>query len=218
MKWSRYYKIDILWNFLFGFPGETEEQYNRMLALIPSLYHFQPPTTTRCIRLDRYSPYFIETVNKLKDNVTADFTGFKPSVAYKYIYPSNWNIDNLAYYFEGKAKTFVKKETYRKLIKKTQIWRDLWEAEDKPSLVFKKGFRYGNIIDNRAKKARAYELEGDAFKVASLLEESFLTFDLIRQKSKIRKNILQDILDLFIEHRLAIKTDNVYFWLPFPDH
>lgn len=58
LKWSVYYPVTVLWNILLGFPGETNEDYQCQLDLIPSLVHLQPPEATGNFWLQRVSPYF----------------------------------------------------------------------------------------------------------------------------------------------------------------
>ena len=39
LKWSFYYRVVVSWNIFLGFPGETNEDYQRQIELIPSLFH-----------------------------------------------------------------------------------------------------------------------------------------------------------------------------------
>lgn len=50
--------IRVTWNLLHGIPGETEECYARMIALLPKLFHLPPPLGPNAIQLHRFSPYF----------------------------------------------------------------------------------------------------------------------------------------------------------------
>ncbi|KYF78042.1 hypothetical protein BE11_22530 [Sorangium cellulosum] len=58
LKWSKELGIDVQWNILWGFPGETAEGYAETARLIPLLVHLQPPASVPPIRLDRFSPNF----------------------------------------------------------------------------------------------------------------------------------------------------------------
>lgn len=46
----------VLWNFIFGFPGETPEAYAEMARTVPLLHHLTPPVGATPLRLDRFSP------------------------------------------------------------------------------------------------------------------------------------------------------------------
>lgn len=60
LRWSREMGLHVAWNMLFGFPGEPPAEYAKVARLIPKLHHLQPPVATVQIRMDRYSPNFME--------------------------------------------------------------------------------------------------------------------------------------------------------------
>ena len=43
LRWSQYYGIHVSWNILWGFPGETQQDYAEQAAVIPDLFHLPPP-------------------------------------------------------------------------------------------------------------------------------------------------------------------------------
>ena len=46
------------WNYLYGFPGERDEHYRRIIAQMPALVHLRPPVSSTRILLERFSPNF----------------------------------------------------------------------------------------------------------------------------------------------------------------
>jgi hypothetical protein len=50
--------VRVEWNFLYGFPGETGEQYARIARIAPRLFHLNAPGGAGRVRADRFSPYF----------------------------------------------------------------------------------------------------------------------------------------------------------------
>ncbi len=81
LKWSYNYGIWVIWNHLYGAPGDKPEWYEKIADWLPLIMHLQPPTTggmTR-IRYDRFSPYFNQ----------AEAFGLKlvPYWAYGHTYP-----------------------------------------------------------------------------------------------------------------------------------
>lgn len=94
LKWAQEYGISVEWNILYGFPGETPEDYRRMLEMLPALRFLRPPYATGPIRLDRFSPYH---------NAPADFglINVRPLGTYRYLYPfDDESLNRIAYYFE----------------------------------------------------------------------------------------------------------------------
>ena len=60
LKWARTYGIWVIWNHLFGAPGDRPEWYEEIADWLPLIAHLQAPAgagLTR-IRYDRFSPYF----------------------------------------------------------------------------------------------------------------------------------------------------------------
>lgn len=58
LKWCQIYDIKVVWNVLYGFPGEDPKEYDQMALIIPSLIHFDPPTVAQPMTLVKHSPYY----------------------------------------------------------------------------------------------------------------------------------------------------------------
>lgn len=94
LKWCREVGIDVEWNLLYGFPGETREEYRQCLDLLAGARGLEPPGACAPIRLDRFSPYFA-------DPAAHGFTAVRPMAAYSHLYPfPEASLQRIAYYFE----------------------------------------------------------------------------------------------------------------------
>ena len=94
LKWCREYGVVAEWNLLYGFPGETAEDYQQMLELLPSLRHLGAPTACGPLRLDRFSPYFERPAEFGLRNLRA-------IESYKHLYPLDAQaLSRISYYFE----------------------------------------------------------------------------------------------------------------------
>jgi magnesium-protoporphyrin IX monomethyl ester (oxidative) cyclase len=94
LKWAQEYGVFVAWNFLYGLPYETDEDYRVLTDWMPLIYHLQPPADgMNAIRFDRFSLYH---------NSQGDFDlDLRPSWAYKFNYPLNdADLNRLAVYFE----------------------------------------------------------------------------------------------------------------------
>src|SRR5262249_51568635 len=86
--------IQAMWNLLYGFPGESPEEYERQAELIPLLGHLRPPMTAGPFRLDRFSPMYMHAD-------AYGLSGIRPNFAYYYVYPmGRMDLERLAYHFE----------------------------------------------------------------------------------------------------------------------
>lgn len=94
LKWCKEFGIEPSWNILWGFPGEDPEEYRVMASVLPLLAHFTPPITAGAVRLDRFSPLYVQGEQNGVMNI-------RPYPAYSYVYPalSDESRANLAYYF-----------------------------------------------------------------------------------------------------------------------
>jgi ribosomal peptide maturation radical SAM protein 1 len=94
LKWCREYGVQPLWNLLYGFPGETAEDYAQTIEYIEAIWHLDPPTGHGPIRLDRFSPYHA---------APAEFgmVGIRPMEPFVHLYPFEpEQVMDIAYYFE----------------------------------------------------------------------------------------------------------------------
>jgi len=58
LRWSEEIGFEVLWNILYGFPGETADDYHQITRWIRAVTHLPPPTVITRFRLDRFSPMF----------------------------------------------------------------------------------------------------------------------------------------------------------------
>jgi magnesium-protoporphyrin IX monomethyl ester (oxidative) cyclase len=85
--------LNVTWNILYGFPGETEEEYRGLLGKFAALEHLQPPTGAWRIALERFSPHF--------EDPSQGFMFRRPAEIYDFIYqvPRN-ELYDLVYLFD----------------------------------------------------------------------------------------------------------------------
>lgn len=94
LKWCREYGVRPFWNLLYGFPGETAEDYARTTDLMRSIWHLDPPTAYGPIRLDRFSPYH-------RDPAAFGMRNVRPMEPFRHLYPfDDERVMGIAYYFE----------------------------------------------------------------------------------------------------------------------
>jgi ribosomal peptide maturation radical SAM protein 1 len=94
LKWCREFAIRPMWNLLYGFPREDPAEYAAMADFVASLHHLQPPEACGPVRLDRFSPMYLEADSFGLLNV-------RPYPAYELVYhlPQD-ELARLAYFFD----------------------------------------------------------------------------------------------------------------------
>lgn len=83
LKWLQEAGVTPYYNILVGFPGETEADYDEMVALLPALFHLTPPVRghSAIVSVHRFAPFF---------DRPADWgiAGVRPAWYYKHLIPS----------------------------------------------------------------------------------------------------------------------------------
>lgn len=93
LKWCLELGIEVEWNILWGFPGESTEAYETMADVVGGLTHLTPPHGGNPIRLDRFSPNFEEPER-------FGLTSIHPYPAYEHVYGLDRDtLARLAYFF-----------------------------------------------------------------------------------------------------------------------
>jgi len=94
LKWCREYGVKPIWNLLYGFPGETQADYEETRDLIEAIWHLDPPEAYGRLRLDRFSPYHGDPEGFGMENV-------RPKAPLLHLYPfPHDDVMEMAYYFD----------------------------------------------------------------------------------------------------------------------
>ena len=142
LRWARYYEIDVQWNLLWGFPGETELDYVEQAAGIPHLLHLQPPSSADRIWLERFSPLFSE-------HETCQISTRTPELSYRYVYPRDVNLAQVAYFFDYQPGADAPEAAYEDVQKAVNTWSTSWLADKQPSLTYWSAPHFVQIHDQR---------------------------------------------------------------------
>ena len=119
-----------LWNFLVGFPGESDAEYQELAAQIPYLEHLSPPQNgPSFLRVDRFSPYF-------KRSAAINFDAITPLEAYPFVYdlPPE-QLKRMAYFFQGHSTRLISSATHALLAQAIVHWREAYWNPDLPVLL-----------------------------------------------------------------------------------
>lgn len=111
LKFCAMYDIRANWILLFGFPGETQLEYDENYFACSQITHLAPPIVVSTIRIDRFSPNFMDPVGH-------GFTDIRPIPAYGEIYRSSVvDLNEIAYFFEPCPTTSLEFDTQQKRLR-----------------------------------------------------------------------------------------------------
>ena len=122
LKWCAEIGVWPFWNVLWGFPGESPADYERMAELIPWLHHLPPPVACGLLRLDRFSPNF-------ENSAELGFVDVRPFRSYGHIYPfPDRALANVAYYFDYGYADGRDPGTYTEAVKEAvATWKESFD-------------------------------------------------------------------------------------------
>jgi len=175
LKWCREFKVAVDWNILYGFPGETQQDYEQIMALLPAIRFLDPPTACGPIRLDRFSPYFVSPAAYGLVNV-------RPMASFAFLYPfSQETLNNIAYYFDFEyAKSVEPGNFATRTIEFAAQWK---QQPDRGSLdLVESGESHLTLVDTRNNEYRTFVLSG-------MEKAAYYFCDDMRTPSKIREHL-----------------------------
>lgn len=121
LRYARSCGLDLEWALLFGFPGDREEEYSKMLHLLPLIRHLQPPRDMQPLMLTSFSKYIL---------APGEFgiSGLQPAGAFNDVLPPHGDKEKLAYFFNGRFPSFARENPAEidALWREFQSWRSAW--------------------------------------------------------------------------------------------
>lgn len=107
--------IDPTWNLLYGFPGESEEDYKPMIAQLPHLVHLRPPQGAGRVVLTRFAPLF--------DDPALGMHNLGPPRSYQDVYRLPMEeLTDLVYGFQS-SETGIRPDTAEILEERVTAWQ-----------------------------------------------------------------------------------------------
>jgi ribosomal peptide maturation radical SAM protein 1 len=152
LKWAHYYRMQISWNVLTGFPGETEEDYRQQLAILPLVRHLPPPSGQTRISLERFSPFFFDP--------SFPVTNARPVDVYRFIYPEEQlDLREIAYFFHHEMGSTLPDDFHQELREQIAEWKSRWRRRPVPTLSYQRAPRWIQIMDRRAKEVEVHAFQ-----------------------------------------------------------
>jgi ribosomal peptide maturation radical SAM protein 1 len=206
MKWCKEYGVMADWNLLYGFPGETREDYRQTLHLLPQIRHLPPPTACGPVRMDRFSPYFQTPEQFGMRNV-------RPIKSYRHLYPfSPESRHNIAYYFDYDYEKGADPTGFADdVIRYAAAWQQ-YPEHGNVTAVEREGGKL-ILIDTRADRARPEltltGLEKDAYEYC---DEQHTAQSVARHLGQ-EENPVRGFLDSLVANKLMVTDGASYLSL-----
>lgn len=213
LKWAKEYGIRVSWNLIFGFPGESVDEYVRMNDLLLSISHFDGPGFSPLL-LERFSPYF-ESPESFGIRITG------PKEFYEYVYPLPKELlMDIAYDFSFEVEGREFHPIYREMQQRVVA---LWPPETGPAgpnrftLTYERGANFITIRDRRR------GLAPQTLTLTDVSADIYLACDAGAKKADLIKLAESDgrasgeavcaLLDALVAKRLMFEEDGTYLSL-----
>lgn len=210
LKWTTYYGMSNSYNILYGFPGETAEDYDRQADVLRKIPHLQPPYAICQARPDRGSPMF-------EDPETHSITMLRPSACYRHIYPPEYDLRRVSYYFEHQVGDILPPSGYEECLKLVEEWTERWHGPDRPTLRYVKTWDSVSVHDARNGHTRGYRYDDERAALYELCAESKSRAE-IEAAFEGDTSWVDGALAEFVDRDLVILLDDRYLALALPDN
>jgi ribosomal peptide maturation radical SAM protein 1 len=212
LRWATYYGIEVGWNILCGFPGETVADYDEQAELLRALVHLQPPIHCGRIHIDRFSPVF-------EDRESFEVRDLRPEPSYRYSMPASVDLTNAAYHFQGDLVGSLPDSAYAGTDAVVAEWKKLHDDDPQPTLTASWTSGLVHIDDARDPASPiTHVIEG------AVAELYLACFDEPRTAGALRTELgieapLDDVeaaLDRLCDRRLMLRDGNLFLALALP--
>lgn len=183
------YKIDVIWNYLYGFEEEEIGWYEEVVEIIPYLYHLQPPIARR-VWINKYSEEYYE-LERSNDSFfefqTIDFqTFFKITIREEFV------------------------DLYEKLCIAIECWRE--EYNHNCGLYIDVNKEDYIKISRIGRVNRVYELVGVKARIYNFFMKPRSMEEAVKELN-FNSIIIKSELDKLIEDKLILNLDEKYLSL-----
>lgn len=205
LKWAFGLGINVIWNILYGTPGEDKSEYAKMAKLIALISHLQPPVYgCMPINLVKFSPLFKERESLGIENV-------RPVEYYKEVFnlPEE-QIMKIAYYHEFGKNNAQNFNYVEPLINSVNKWHE--KVGEEQLFSINNGEQI-HICDTREIALNnRFTLNGLEKQIYSICD-SGSTLEVICQKMKVSESKVKNILNFLLENKLLLYIDGKYLSL-----
>jgi magnesium-protoporphyrin IX monomethyl ester (oxidative) cyclase len=121
LRWCAEERVKVSWNVIYDIPGDREDTYDCMTAMLPDLHHLQPPNGCSRMSLDRFSPFF-EQADRY------GITDVRPLAPFRYLYPfDEATVMGIASAFDYETSSEARRDRSQwELRQAVATWRREW--------------------------------------------------------------------------------------------
>lgn len=212
LRWCRFYGIEVAWNLIYGFPGESEEDCREQATVMPKLVHLDPPAGAGRIWMERFSPIF-------EDRPSYPTKWVSPEKELRFIYPPRVALDQLAYVFDYELDDTLPDSAFEELQKAVGAWKRLAEGDVKPSLTLHRAPDFIQIVDGRNPEiVNVHTFSGPLATLYEAVMEKPRSPRMIVESAELGYAVeeVEEALEEFALRDLVVRDGNLFLALALP--
>jgi ribosomal peptide maturation radical SAM protein 1 len=212
LRWSRHYGVSVGWNILWGFPGETRDDYDRQAETLAAIRHLEPPGGCGRIWVERFSPIFF-------DRASFPARSLRPEASYGHVYPATLDHERIAYFFECELEGVLPDGTFEATARLIDEWQKAWRAPERPSLTYWSAGDFLQVEDRRDPATPGtYTFEGDLATLYRACSDRPLPASALARMLPSEPPVeeVEEAMDGFCAHGLAMRDGNLFLSLALP--
>jgi hypothetical protein len=194
LKFCMEANINVVWNFLYGFPEETDSHIDENIALINKILHLRPPKNVLMVRNEYLSDYYY--ADRFEIDYNDSSTGFCPSFNIKEKRNSNRN----------------KRNNLIKLIND-------WQLNNYYKLEYSIGPDFVKIIKSGPTDSVVFvliEWQGFLFLECKQIVNIGKLYNNVKNKYRINKATFYDYIKFLVFHNIVLKEGDNLLSLAIP--
>jgi hypothetical protein len=154
----------IHYNLIYGFPSDTESEYQTMSHALRRLVHLQPPSTHLEVQITRYAPYQVAPERYGLAASTYEFS-YDLIFSREFLDAQRFSMDDFCYYFN---RPFENSPRLYRIYREIDAFVEEWRAElhrRERLLTYRRQGSALSITDSRWLPERSYLLDPEAAQV-----------------------------------------------------
>ena len=163
IKYAAQAGLELVYNIIFGLPGDTVDEYEAMLRLLPTIEHLPPPVGITRLILMRFSPLYERRAHHGVQAV-------RPKAHYREVFGPGADVEGLAYEFDfdhPSHQDMALQRAYRAFAAGVHRWIAEWRPE---RLVWLDRGDHVVIVDRRTGVDDARVIGGRAAEIFRYLD------------------------------------------------
>ena len=216
LKWFCYYRIQVRWNLIWGFPGEEVADYERELEVLRLIPHLDPPGSVSRIWLERFSPYFDR-----RDEFPIH--AVRPERSYSFVYPAGVNLERIAYFFDYDMADIPPASIHQATREWVSEWTDRWNSPRRDSLSYRRAGPRILINDKRGPEPHGFHsLSGPNATAYEFISDQIRSLPRVaahvgaKHGLDVSEEDMRESLDRFCADGLAVSENGKYLALALP--